>query len=371
MQKLALIALLASSALTAKIPLKKTTLTKEAVLSYKEELATGYQPKFLDDGITSSIPMKNYMNTQYFVEVQLGTPPQTFTVIPDTGSSNLWVYSSKCTAIVCWYHQTYDADKSSTYKANGDKFDISYGSGSINGFVSHDITKLGDATSNMGFGEINAVSGIAFFTSQLSGILGLAYDSISINGLPTFVTSSDLTDKSFAFDLRMNPEESSMTLPGYDEELVGDNEFTFHDVIEKKYFSLNLTGIKKGEATIPTDGYKAVIDSGTSVLVGPNSLINPIIEGITVNEDCSGIEALPDITFQIDGLDYTLTSNEYVLKVTMGDETACVLALMAMDFPAGFNYMILGDSFMRKYYSYFDMNNDRVGFIDVAKFNRQ
>ncbi len=58
---------------------------------------------------------------------------------------------------------------------------------------------------------------------------------------------------------------------------------------------------------------------------------------------------------------------DYVLKVTQGSDTQCVMAIMGQDFPAGFNYFILGDSFMRKFYSYFDKNNNRVGFINVEK----
>jgi len=106
----------------------------------------------------------------------------------------------------------------------------------------------------------------------MSGILGLAYGSISVDKLPTFIDSMNIKDHSFAFYLHLNPDKSYMTLPGYDESAM-DGEFEYHNVVEEKYWALKLDTITSGTNVIDASKYKAVIDSGTSVLVGPEELV--------------------------------------------------------------------------------------------------
>jgi len=65
----------------------------------------------------------------------------------------------------------------------------------------------------------------------MDGILGLGYDSISVNGIPTWLTASDLEDKSFGFFLHNDYDgDSYMTVPGMEEE--GLTLIATHDVVE-------------------------------------------------------------------------------------------------------------------------------------------
>tara|TARA_B110000285_G_C15023867_1_gene563079 strand:- start:77 stop:1000 length:924 start_codon:yes stop_codon:yes gene_type:complete len=305
------------------------------------------------------------MNAQYFIEVEIGTPPQTFTMVPDTGSSNLWVYSSSCWSLPCWTHPLYNSKKSSTYEKDGSDFVIQYGSGGVKGTVSKDVAKMGDdITAPMSFGEVTSASGVSFIASQMSGILGLAYDTISVNKLPTFFDNAALTDKSFSFYLHDTADQSYMVVPGMDSENYETIEK--HNVVEQKYWALQLDSIAQGDSKIDASDYKAVIDSGTSLLVGPKKIVDPLIKGITVKKDCSNIDSLPSMTFTIDETDYELDASDYVLKITQGGQSECLLGVQSMDFPEGFNYFILGDVFMRKYPSYFNLNDNTVSF-QVAK----
>jgi cathepsin D len=106
-----------------------------------------------------------------------------------------------------------------------------------------------------------------------------------------------------------------MTLPGYDETLMKDRKFNYHNVIEKKYYSLNLTSLKQGSTSFSSEGYKAVIDSGTSVMIGPHDLVNKLLDGVIVKQDCSNVQDLPEIAFVIDDKEYRMKGEDYVLKV--------------------------------------------------------
>lgn len=317
----------------------------------------------LADG--TMVPVKDYMNTQYFVDVEIGTPAQTFTMVPDTGSSNLWVYTKECHTAACLRHSNrYDKKASSTYEADGEAFDIVYGSGGVDGKVDKDVANFGGLTAPMGFGAIDKTSGITFLVSQMSGIIGLAYDSISVDKLPTFMTAEDTTkDNSFSFYLRNDPEESFMMVPGYIEK--GYTSAGKHPVVEKTYWNLELSSVQQaGKDAVPLTGMMAAIDSGTSLIVGSESVIGPLIEGITVNKDCSGIDKLPNLTFTIEKTPYVLSYEDYVVTVNSGEKNQqCLLGLQSMKVPEGFHYVIVGDVFFRRYNPYFNGNDNTVEFF--------
>merc|ERR1711970_1315845 len=101
--------------------------------------------------------------------------------------------------------------------------------------------------------------------------------------------------------------------------------------------------------------------------MGPKDLVDPLIAGITVKSDCSGIDSLPDLHFQIDDTAYTLKSSDYVLKVTQGGASECLLGIQSMQFPPSFHYFILGDVFMRKFPTLFSLDDNTVSFQNGEK----
>ena len=108
-------------------------------------------------------------------------------------------------------HKIYDHSKSSTYKANGTEFKIQYGSGPVSGFYSRDNVQIGDYTlNNYLFAEVNNTAGLGFGyrIGKFDGILGLGWDTISVDHVPTpvdaLVASGQLAENSFSFYLGNN-----------------------------------------------------------------------------------------------------------------------------------------------------------------------
>lgn len=97
-----------------------------------------------------NVILHDLKNAQYYGTLKVGTPPQEFEVIFDTGSSDLWVPNLTCTSesMNCASKTTFDKTKSSSYTdvSSGSKtvFDITYGSGEVRGAYGVDRVTLAD-----------------------------------------------------------------------------------------------------------------------------------------------------------------------------------------------------------------------------------
>lgn len=213
-----------------------------------------------------------------FSEISIGTPPQSFKVVLDTGSSNLWVPSSECSSIACYLHTKYDSSSSSTYKKNGSEFEIRYGSGSLSGFVSNDVFQIGDLkVKNQDFAEATSEPGLAFAFGRFDGIMGLGHDTISVNGIvPPFYNMLDqglLDEPVFAFylgDTNAN-QESEATFGGIDESHY-TGKLTKLPLRRKAYWEVDLDAITFGKETAEMDNTGVILDTGTSLIALPSTI---------------------------------------------------------------------------------------------------
>uniref|UniRef100_A0AAX7UCS4 Peptidase A1 domain-containing protein n=1 Tax=Astatotilapia calliptera TaxID=8154 RepID=A0AAX7UCS4_ASTCA len=325
--------------------------------------------------------LTNFLDSQYYGIISIGTPPQNFTVLFDTGSSNLWVPSIHCSVldIACWFHHRYNSKKSSTYVKNGTEFSIQYGRGSLSGFISGDtVTVAGLSVPGQQFGEAVKQPGITFALARFDGVLGMGYPSISVaDVMPVFDTAMAaklLPQNIFSFYISRDPTAEvggELTLGGTDPQYyTGDLHYV--NVTRKAYWQIGMNRVDVGnQLTLCKAGCQAIVDTGTSLITGPKEEVKalqkaigaiPLLMGEALIE-CNKIPTLPVISFDIGGKTFNLTGEDYVVKESQLGVTICLSGFMAMDIPPPAGPLwILGDVFIGKYYTVFDRNADRVGF---------
>ncbi|MXQ90793.1 hypothetical protein E5288_WYG016012 [Bos mutus] len=91
---------------------------------------------FTINGINYRVPAQAYiLKMLYMDNITIGTPPQEFQVIFDTGLSDLWVPSHFCPSPASSTQVRFRHYKSSTFWPTQKTFSIAYGSGNMKGFL--------------------------------------------------------------------------------------------------------------------------------------------------------------------------------------------------------------------------------------------
>lgn len=329
------------------------------------------------------IGLKDFSDAQYYGTITIGTPPQSFKVIFDTGSSNLWVPSKKCKGLnlACRLHSKYDSTKSSSYHSNGTEFKIQYGSGAMQGFVSNDLVVVGDLhTSKVDFAEATTEPGMAFVMAKFDGILGMGWPQISVDHMkPVFFQMIDqglLAANVFAFSLAKEataPSGGELMLGGIDESKYTGKP-VYVPVKKQGYWQFTADLAHLGDLQLDAK-FEAIADTGTSLLTAPTAVVKQmltefnkvtkvsVIAGKEYTYPCTDTSKLPMLSFTLGGQLFTLSGADYTLSV----QGECLIGIMGMDVPAPMGPIwILGDVFIRNYYTIFDVQNSQVGFAEAV-----
>uniref|UniRef100_A0A8D0BNI9 cathepsin E n=1 Tax=Salvator merianae TaxID=96440 RepID=A0A8D0BNI9_SALMN len=294
-------------------------------------------------------PLLNYFDVEYFGLISIGNPPQNFTVIFDTGSSNLWVPSVYCSSKACAAHSRFHPSRSSTYEEVGTSFSIQYGTGSLTGIIGTDqVTVEGITVAKQQFAESVTEPGKTFLVAEFDGILGLGYPSLAVDGItPVFdnMMAQKLVDLPiFSVYMNRNPDSSAggeLTFGGFDHSHFRGN-LNWIPVTKQGYWQIKLDNVQIGGKTqFCANGCQAIVDTGTSLITGPS-------------EDIEQLQSLIGAK-SVDG------------EENSDGMTLCISGFQGSDIPPPAGPLwILGDVFIGQYYSVFDRGNNRVGLAPAV-----
>ncbi|NXV37211.1 PEPA protein, partial [Rissa tridactyla] len=313
-------------------------------------------------------PLQNYLDNEYFGTISIGTPAQEFTVVFDTGSSNLWVPSVYCSSPACSNHNRFNPAESSTFISTNESLYIAYGTGSMSGVLGYDtVTVANIEVLNQMFGLAETEPGAFFYYTPFDGILGLAFPSIASSGAtPVFdnMMMQNLVAKDlFSVYLSKDERSGSFVLFGAIDPLYTTNGITWIPLSAETYWQIRMDSVSiGGEGIACAFGCQAIVDTGTSLLAVPDRALGAILSILGANSNgeisCSAASRLPSIVFHINGKAFPVPPRAYVLE----SNGYCTLGFQGMDVPTESGELwILGDVFIREYYVIFNRATNMVG----------
>ncbi|CCF58545.1 hypothetical protein KAFR_0E03940 [Kazachstania africana CBS 2517] len=344
----------------------------------------------------------------YAIDMEIGTPKQSVTVLVDTGSSDFWVPSSTnpyCESksatstiassdlIDCTTYGTFSVSDSSSFVYNNTDFQTQYADGSsATGFWGHDVVDFGGQ-------ELSDISiAVADQTDSSFGVLGIGLTGLESTYSGSAAASSSTGRYQYdnfpirlvqenviqanAYSLYLDPATGSsgtILFGGVDHnKYSGDlNTIPLINTLEangytspiKLQVTLNGLGVSDGSSTstVTTTQIPALLDSGTTLTYLPTAMFDLLAEQI--------------------GATYSSTSNGYVLSCANVDEDSmivydfggfqiqtplagslyqlsddqCELAIGS----TSSSYATLGDLFLTHAYVVYDLDNKEISMAQI------
>lgn len=348
--------------------------------------------------------------TSYFGRVSVGSPPQHFTVVFDTGSGHLILPSNRCTSETCVKHRRYSRESSSSVVdiefdgspiepedlGEQDQVAISFGTGRVLGEFVRDQVCVGEAPAHSCV-TLRAVMATEmtpdpFGLFNFDGVLGLGLQALALD--PHFSFFGQLAAQHprmqprFAVYIARSDEGlSSISFGGHDERRA-TTEVRWAPVSrpELGYWQVQLRSVRIGSYVLPecaTGSCRAILDTGSSMLGVPRETLRIMhrllsravpeeVFGDPSQVDCRRVPG-ESLHFDLGGAEVAMgpedLSRQNPVRMMVADGTNrtlpfCRSLLLPLDLqpPIGPDVFVLGEPVLRKYYTVYDWARQEVGF---------
>jgi aspergillopepsin I len=290
----------------------------------------------------------------------------------DTGSSDLWVFSTETTGSSG--HDEYNpARSSSAKKLAGATWSISYGDGSTSsGDVYKDKVSVGGlVVSSQAVESAQKVSAEFEQETGLDGLLGLAFSAINTvkpTKQKTFFDNAISTLGSPVFTADLKHQKPGTYNFGYIDSSAYTGKIGYAPVDSSEgFWDFTASGYAVGSAALNRSPIDGIADTGTTLLLLPddiNSAYYAKVSGAKYSSSYGGYvfscsATLPNFSFAVGGVTITIPGS-YInyAPVTEGSST-CFGGIQPSD-DIGIN--IFGDIALKAAFVVFDGGNKQVGW---------
>jgi len=365
---------------------------------------------------SSPIHLESYQGVAYTGPISIGNPPQEFMVMFDTGSSDFWILSSEneaeeavcepngayfCPSGCCYLkgiHRLYDPSNSTTsLKSANPLWSIQYGKGEVAGNLWVDSVWLDglEAKAQVFASASKWSQDFIFCVTEIDGVVGLAYPKAardnSLTVVETLATQGQLPAMIYGFKLVDGTNgRSIMTLGAPDEDLY--QYILYAPVVMPRHVDTGMWFMKVDRLDLAVERASGrtevvtlnsctsshcygLVDTGTSYIYLPSQAAQIFkLFIMEMRTDCfaqspegpwlcadTSLDYLPNLELSINGKNVVITPKSYTNYIQEGFMRIAISG--GAEALLGSNSMfLLGDAFIREFYTVFDQEQNRIGF---------
>ncbi|CAK7273385.1 hypothetical protein SEPCBS57363_005626 [Sporothrix epigloea] len=300
------------------------------------------------------------VDSEYTIPVSIGTPAQVLQLDLDTGSADLWVFSSETESDEVSGQTLYDPSQSSTSSyMSGSSWQISYGDGSsADGDIYTDKVKIAGITVSKQAVELAQDVSSEFTTGPSDGLVGLAFDSIN-TAMPSTVETffdnakSKLDSPLFTADLKHDAAGSYGF--GFIDSSLYTGDITYEDVDNSDgFWSWTSSGYAIGSGKFVKTKITGIADTGSTLLALPSSVVKAYykkVSGSSYSDTYTGYvfpcgTTTPSFTFGVGSLHIEIPGDYMSYAAANDDGTTCYGSLQKSDGTNVFGDIALKSAFV-------------------------